>query len=231
MKKWVLAILVSGLAFFNSSISDINTFNNCFKRSGAELLKESLYAWTEIETPDSPEKAASRLYKELGLKASPIYTWENGMYCLAGETDKCQVVVKTRYTESKDNIYAYLEYSQHGDIMNINNMRRSLKDAFSSYKGEVSFSVLIQGRYNEKLSSDEMNNRAGMLLKASNASYVDGVADGSLVSFCGFSKLLPDWEVRKVNGKEINLNIALRASETYGCTYIWIGYPIITIEY
>ena len=231
MRKIILVILVSGLAFFTRTTYDINTLNTCFEKSGAQLVKEAICAWSEIYTSDSAEMAAEKLFESVCPDDSFGYFLENGMYCISSSTDDHDLAVKARYLDSQGSIYAYLEYSQHDTIMNINNMRRSIEDAFHKYSEKVSFSVLIQGRYNKKMSTDEMKEKAGLIFKASNTSYVDGMEDGGLVSLCGFSSLLPNKEAVTDDGRSINLNVALRTSETYGCTYIWIGYPIITIEY
>jgi hypothetical protein len=231
MKKMVLAILVSGLAFFTKQTCNMNNINACFKKSGAEFIKESVCGWSEIKTDDSPEAAAESIFNSMNLQNASSKGWKNGMYYITASSNGLEIVVKTMYVDSQGSIYAYVEYSQLDSIMNINNMRRSIEDAFCVYDAKAFYSVLIQGKYNKKMTLEEMNERAVSLIKASSASYIDGMADGGLVSVCAFSKLLPSQEARVVNGKKINLNIALRASETNSCTYIWIGYPIITIEY
>lgn len=231
MKKIALIILVSGLAFFTRQTNDLNNLNTCFKNSGAQLIEESVCCWAEIKTDVSPEKAAEDIFNSLHLQKVEEKGWKDGMYYIASNDDGLFTKVKTRQMNLRGNIYACVEYSQHNSIMNINNMRGIIKDAFRIYNADVSYSVLIQGKYDKKLTTEEMNHKAESLLKASSASYVDGMASGSLISVCAFSKLLPSQETRIDGGEKVNLNIALRASETNSCTYIWIGYPIITVEY
>lgn len=231
MKRIVLVILVSGLAFFTRQTNNMNNINEYFKKSGAQFIKESISGWAEINTDDTPQLAAEKIFDSLSLQNHANCEWRNGMYHITASSDGMEVVIKTMHMDSEGSIYMYVEYSQHDIMLNINNMRRSLEDAFRIYDAEGSYSVLIQGQYNKKLTPEEMNRKTESIVKASSASYVDGMADGSLISVCAFSKLLPSWEARVVDGKKINLNIALRASETNSCTYIWIGYPIITIEY
>lgn len=232
MKKIALILLVSGLAFFTRQTSDLNNLNTCFKNSGAELIEESVCCWAEINTDDSPEKAAENIFNSLHIQNAEERGWKDGMYYIASNNDDgIFIKVKTRQMNPRGNLYAYAEYSQHNSIMNINNMRGILEDTFRIYDADVSYSVLIQGKYDKKLTIEEMNRKAESLIKASSASYVDGMASGSLISVCAFSKRLPIQETRIDGGEKINLNIALRTSETNSCTYIWIGYPIITVEY
>jgi len=231
VKKIALIILVSGLAFFTRQTYDLNNLNACFNKSGAELIEESVCCWAEIATDDSPEKTAENIFNSLNPQSAAEKGWKDGMYYISANNNGVLAKVKTTPMNSGESIYTYVEYSQHNGIMNINNMRRGIENAFRIYDADVSCSVLIQGKYDKKLTIDEMNKKAESLIKASSASYVDGMASGSLISVCAFSRLLPSQEARLDNGKKINLNIALRTSETNSCTYIWIGYPIITIEY
>lgn len=231
MKKIALFILVSGLAFFTKQTYNLNNLNMYFNNSGAELIEESVCCWSEIATDDLPEKAAENIFNALNLQSKAEKGWKDGMYYIAAINDGLLTEIKTMKMNSRGKIYAYVEYSQHNTIMNINNMRSVIEDAFQIYDADVSCSVLIQGKYDKKLTTEEMKQKAESLIKASNASYVDGMASGSLISVCAFSKSLPSQEARIDNGKRINLNIALRTSESNSCTYIWIGYPIITIEY
>lgn len=231
MKKVALIILVSGLAFFTRQPCDLNNLNTCFKNSGAELIEESVYCWAEIATDDSPEKVAENIFNSMNLQNASEKGRMDGMYYIAVNKDGLLAKVKTRQMNLQKSVYAYVEYSQHNAIMNINNMRSVIEDAFLIYDADVSCSVLIQGKYDEKMTIEEMNKKAESLIKASNASYVDGVAYGSLISVCAFSRQLPIREAKNDEGEKINFNIALRASEANSCTYIWIGYPIITVEY
>lgn len=80
-----------------------------------------------------------------------------------------------------------------------------------------------------KLNDNELETVCERIFKSAGADKVEGMRDGGLVSVSAFSPVID--EAVRVNGKRINLNVAVRYNSYEGKTYIWLATPVITTEY
>jgi hypothetical protein len=188
-------------------------------------------SYGNIKTEDTPEDVAKKLYLRSGFNGDYTICQEEDMFYLKDIRENMEFDIKTKKVSNDNTIYASMELSQYNGVMNIINIRRAFFEAFSSYGVKPFFSSLIQGKYKEKLSLKQMKEKASNLFEMSNATYVDGMWDDRLVSLCGVVSDVEEKERYVNSDKYVNFNIALRSSETNGCTYIWIGSPIIKDEY
>lgn len=233
LKKIVVCFLALFLIFCvyltGRGLNDSFILKNCFDLSGAEFMRMDIEGSGKIQTEDIPYKAASKLLNASGMGGAYEITEENGLTVLRIKNGRNQVVIKTRKMQGENLVYASVMYSQYSDNVNITNIRRSISKAFRIYNIKPSFSSLIQGKYNEALTIPQMKARAASVFSSGNARFVEGVDDGNMVSVSGYIAGLKD--VTKCMGKMVNLNTALRYSRVDGCTYIWVGSPIILLEY
>lgn len=220
----VLCIYFIGRGSYNPSI-----IKSSFDKTGAEFMRMDIEGTGKIETYDTPAIAAKKLFNV--FKVPSVFEIDEKLdsAILKIEKGNILIVIKTKKMQSKNLIYASVMYSQYDEDVNITNIRRSISKAFSIYNVKPSFSSLIQGKYNGVLTISQMKKRAGSIFSSNRASFVEGVDDGNMVSFSGYISGLGD----RISymGKWVNLNTALRYSRTDGCTYIWVGSPIILLEY
>lgn len=95
--------------------------------------------------------------------------------------------------------------------------------------GTPRISTCLVGWINGRLDDGQYHIRLNNAFSAINASVQDTVSDSHYLSMSGYSPLLA--ETLHVNGKEMNVNMAVRYSLTDNRTYILIGSPVITQEY
>jgi hypothetical protein len=202
---------------------------NCFNQSGAKLVKFDIEASSKVKTDDSLEEVVTKLFNGSGYKG--IYTVNSGNEFteLKYFNEKSSIRIKAKKIYDDNTTYISFLLSQTDENKNIINMRRTISDAFWLYKNKPSFSSLIQGKYDGKLSISEMKNISTKVFKDSGASFVKGIDDGKMMSMYGFVPGFQD--IVETFDKRVNLNIAMRYSKADGCTYIWIGSPIILEEY
>lgn len=223
-------VLIIMLLMLGAKHDEKSNLIKYFNLSGAELLKIEIEGSSKIKTSDSLEKVALKLYNSSEIKG--IYTIEKGLDFteIKARNGKTSSRILCKKLKDENLIYVSFVQSQYyGDKNTINSIRRTISKAFFTYKAKPSFCSLIQGRYNGKLEKIERENIALKLLLSQGVLGIDGISDERITSFSGYA---PDIE-GYVNciGKKINLNIALRYSSTNGCTYIWIGSPLILGEY
>lgn len=152
------------------------------------------------------------------------------------EVKKDEVILKSSYTTlsvkriSKENLnFASFIVSQYMPVKNINNIRGSITNGFDYFTKVPTFSYLLQGKYAQRLTTKAMKDIAKKILVGCGSKNNNGIVEGHLVSYIGFAPTLS--EKLEVLDKVVNLNVALRYDDVDGNTYIWIGCPIIAIDY
>lgn len=222
-----LCILCVYMVFGNYYDSSI--LKSCFDITGAEFIRMDIEGTGKVLTDDTCTIAAEKLFKASGLTGKYEINEDLNTAILTLNNKDIHAVIKTKKIRSEKSAYVSVILSQYNGDMNITNIRRTISKAFSIYNVKPSFSSLIQGKYNEMLTIQQMKEKVSGVLRAKSASFVEGVDGGNMVSVSGYINGLGD----KISymGKMVNLNMALRYSRTDGCTYIWVGSPIILLEY
>ncbi|MDF2674258.1 MAG: hypothetical protein K0R09_2526 [Clostridiales bacterium] len=208
---------------------DSSALKSCFDKAGAEFIRMDVEGTGKIETNDICKSVAEKLFIALELTGKYEIEEKSDSATLKIDNGEVHVVVKTKKMQSENLVYASVILSQYNDDVNITNIRRSISKAFSIYSVKPSFSSLIQGKYYGALSISQMKEKAAKVFSVNRSSFVEGVDDGNMVSVSGYISGIGD----RISymGKWVNINTALRYSRTDGCTYIWVGSPIILLEY
>ena len=100
---------------------------------------------------------------------------------------------------------------------------------FEKYGIDPDINICITGSLEGKLKEEELESICAKVFEVTGAGGVEGIRDGGLISVSAFAPSIKDSV--KVNGKDINLNIAIRYNSYEEKTYIWLATPIITTEY
>lgn len=98
------------------------------------------------------------------------------------------------------------------------------KDAAS-----VNCSSCIIGTYMGKLTEGEIEKKTRTALQAINARKVEGVETDELLSISAFSNSVDSFVLSRQ--QRVNIQVAVRFSPYDNKTYIWIGTPLIPMEY
>jgi hypothetical protein len=104
-----------------------------------------------------------------------------------------------------------------------------LESLLKNYSEGTTVNICITGSMTGTLDEGEVDAICGKILESAGASKVEGLYENDLVSVSAFSPSIGN--TVKVNGKRINLNVAVRYNSYEGKTYIWLASPVITTEY
>ena len=221
--------ILTMLLLFSLKTYSITSIHTCFNDSGADFVKSQIEGYAIIDTADSPEASANRILKSLDVKKDVSGYWDDQMYIIEFSEDDINVIIKSKEIQPKKKVYTSVALSQYKDSVNINNVWRTAVKAFSYYSVQPFCSSFISGKFNGRLSKNEMETKVKEIFLKNNIKSIDKMSENNMISLCGYMAGINDYIV--VNEKKINVNIALRYSETYSCTYITIGSPIIAVEY
>lgn len=233
MKKIIgitAALLIIMLFFPKIKCDEKPDISRCLALSGADFVKMEVEGSTKINTEDSIERVAEKLINAAGFDKSYKMQHSDGAVIANASNDTTSAQVLCRNLNDENIIYVSLTLSHYKDNRNINNnIRRTISNAFLIYNAEASFSSLIQGRYGKCKNREERKKAAEKIFSYFDGKIDGGIEDGNLTSMSGYTPYIND-SIEYMN-KKVNLNIALRYSVSEGCTYIWIGSPLILREY
>lgn len=155
------------------------------------------------------------------LNKETVYVSDgNKTYCIAIES-----INKGLTGES----YIIIDVTIDKSYFELEEEKEKLDTVFRETLGVLRYSRCIIGTYNGKLEEEEMGKKTRIALNAVKAKKIEGIATEEMSSISAFSSQLDDYVLS--NDKKVNLQVALRYSSYDDKTYIWIGTPLIPIEY
>lgn len=107
--------------------------------------------------------------------------------------------------------------------------RQKLDSYYTARNAKPKVSSCIIGAYDGKLAENNMRAEIADAMSAVEAKEVEGLQDDELKSISAFSGNINSFVMS--NNKKVNIQIAMRYSSYDDKTYIWIGSPLIHVEY
>ncbi|KXG77966.1 hypothetical protein AN618_07740 [Fervidicola ferrireducens] len=124
----------------------------------------------------------------------------------------------------------YLAISVTGsDVRKLKDMKQKVAWAVTSSGGQSRITTCLAGAIYGKLNRIEQDKIARRILEELKIKEVEKMEDLEMQNFIGYSPLIPD--SLEIMGKKYNVNIAVRDSDQDDKTYIWLGVPVLSIEY
>lgn len=228
MKKFfyfLLVTIVGFIVFWFMQIFIYKQIVNACQEVGAEALNIQIEASGYFKLTDNYE-LAKQLIKGFDM-VNYDYTQIDDELILIATINDGNITIKVK--DIDDKTYASIIVSQNAHTMNINNIKQTIFKNFLQKRAYPKFSILVQGKFEGKMTSEQMKQVALNIINNKKAIFVNGIEDDNLVSVSAF---LPTLEERKkCDNSFVNLNIALRYSSINNCTYLWVGSPLIFVEY
>lgn len=138
-------------------------------------------------------------------------------------------ILKSKQEELAENYQVSISLTDTSQQPEMTTAVAGLKDALKKYKISPVVNICITGSLNGNLKDSELEAICKKVFDSVGAEKVEGMRDNGLISVSAFSPSISN--VVRVNGKRVNLNIAVRYNSYEGKTYIWLATPVITTEY
>lgn len=218
-----------------------STLQDAFFSTGAKFVNSEVYVWSDIsEQNHSPENLlnlADQLVIDLSVMKNDAFskqTADNNSIdkteirgCCADGKSVCITTQLSNNNEQRSNISINVinEMIQH-DISDIASL---LEEKFRKYRLKPKVNTCIIGCFDGKLDNEEMIRISKIILENAKAKKINGISDNNLISISAYSPRIDN--SIEIQGKRMNMNIALRYNAYEDKTYIWLATPVITIEY
>ncbi len=116
-----------------------------------------------------------------------------------------------------------------GDMEELPHIERKVKDLVEGYMEGARTNCCIVGSYAEKVPRDSIEAIIGSILQSAGASEVERAVYDDFVSVSAYTPDIGRYVEMREN--RVNLNVAMRYNSFEGKTYIWLGSPVISLEY
>lgn len=212
-----------------------------FKTSGASIVSSEVYFKGKINRLDKGSKEklgqlASELAIGLGCpkKDTVTKTINNdeleGVELSAVSGANLSIAISAVLGKEDDNnSYITLSIVDKDGIQDIDVLKHKVKLIMGRFGVTPNVNSCLTGNYPGKLSNDRLNQICTDIFKASGARKVEGINESNLISVSAYTPSIG--QAVEVNGRKINLNLAIRYNSYENKTYIWLATPVIITEY
>lgn len=249
MKKFflmlsILIIVIALLFIFNTGNRETpaeSRLIEVFDSTGAHALSREIYFWARSErglkSISKMEEMITGLSEELGINEP-----KNGYITNRMETDSMvemqsngrtareeMINISGRILKTEDETHLIVDVTGKVDPENSGQVEKLVAGICRRYGMSPETNYCITGYFEGKLDTKGLNSICANVFKAAGARKVAGIKDDNLISLTAYSPRISDYIT--VNGKRVNLNIAIRYNSYEERTYIWLATPLIDVEY
>ena len=212
--------------------------------TGAKVEEFSVNAWVKLEngglTNNQLESMVQDVMSQLGISAEEyqlVHQQKNKYKTVQAEVINkkfhalvsAQVVPEEMNTAQSEGYLIVNIEARSQEDSSVRYMQEKIADITHHFGPSPHISTCLIGWLDGKLRAGEWHKALNDAFIAVDAVIIDKLEAEHFVSYTGFTSEITDW--LQVDGKRINLNIAMRYSPYDQRTYITIGSPIITREY
>ena len=206
----------------------------------AQVIESTLSAWSKINnsfmTEQQVEKEMKAVLEIINPEKSTIsivndYDEETNKQTLYASVGKrnYSIAVESIKTDKGGESYVVMDVSIDSSAAELVAEKQRLESYFATKNVKPKISSCVIGTYEGKLSENEMRTKIADAMNSVKAKEVEGLASEDLNSISAFSGNINSFVMS--NNKKVNMQIAMRYSSYDGKTYIWIGSPLIHVEY
>lgn len=108
-------------------------------------------------------------------------------------------------------------------------LREKIEKVFTGRNLKPIVNSCITGTYEGNLQDAQLENICRKILDDSDARKVDSLRQENIISVSAFSPMIKD--KLSIDGKDINLSLAIRYNKLENKTYLWVATPVVNTEY
>lgn len=137
------------------------------------------------------------------------------------------IIQSSRYKEFKESsiVIDIISTTEEYDIAGVCDKIRGILNGY----GDVKLNINLAGYYDGFIKNKELKEKINKAFQKAGAKEIEGIEEDNLISITGYTPKIE--ETISYCGKKANINIAARFNNYENKTYIWIGTPLIVLEY
>ncbi len=138
-------------------------------------------------------------------------------------------MMKSKQKGSEEDYRLSVSFTDTSQNPDVESVAAGMKSILKKYGVNPDVNICITGSLDGNLQESELEAICEKVFISAGAGRVEGIYDKGLISVAAFSPSIHD--SISMNGKLVNLNVAVRYNSYEGKTYIWLATPVITTEY
>jgi hypothetical protein len=139
------------------------------------------------------------------------------------------IAIESVKQEAQGETYIVFDVSMDKSYKDLMTERRNIVNALQVDEALINFSSCIIGTYKGKMTEKEADKKSRIALQSIKAEKVEGIENEELKSISAFSSSVGSYVIS--DQSRVNVQLAIRYSTYDDKTYIWIGTPLIPMEY
>ncbi len=125
--------------------------------------------------------------------------------------------------------YEIIDVTLNKDVYQILSQKQMLENIYKEERENTNISISVVGFFEGRLSNDILNKKINAIIKTLKAKKVEELQDEDLISISAYSESIEGGV--NAEDRKMNIQIAARYSSFDDKTFLWIGTPLINIEY
>lgn len=224
---------------YRASESAKVSISDAFKSSGAKMVINELYffvrADNKVKKLDKLTAICEEVFKDLevtGYSRNSTSTDTLVKTDLSGTTkDGVKITAMASIVGNKSgdgDKYITIDATEtvNGSALLL---RDRIEKIFDRYGLKAVVNSCITGTYEGNLQDSQLENICRKILDDSDAKKVDSMRQENIISVSAFSPMIDD--KLSIDGKNINLSLAIRYNKIENKTYLWVATPVVNTEY
>lgn len=224
---------------YRASESAKVSISDAFKSSGAKMVINELYffvrADNKVKKLDKLTAICEEVFKDLevtGYSRNSTSTDTLVKTDLSGTTkDGVKITAMASIVGNKSgdgDKYITIDATEtvNGSALLL---RDRIEKIFDRYGLKAVVNSCITGTYEGNLQDSQLENICRKILDDSAAKKVDSMRQENIISVSAFSPMIDD--KLSIDGKNINLSLAIRYNKIENKTYLWVATPVVNTEY
>jgi galactitol-specific phosphotransferase system IIB component len=206
----------------------------------AQVMESTISVWSKINNSFMTEQQVEEEMKAVLANINPEKTTINMVKENDEETNKqtlyagvgnkyYNIAVESVKTDKGGETYVVMDVSIDNSTSELVAERQKLESYFTAKNVKPKVSSCVIGVYEGRLTESEMRVKIADAMNSVKAKAVEGLDGEGLNSISAFSGNINSFVLS--NNKKVNMQIAMRYSSYDAKTYIWIGSPLIHVEY
>lgn len=234
----VLSIVSSyGVQYENGYNEIINAFEKTNAKFETYNINGHALMSNKFLSFDDMEKIVNQISEELGLNMEDfdqVKTNEDNfrqvyIYGKKPSANGIFIKIESERCENIEETHIIVDMNKNAVYKDIVDNYANVKNILSGYSTSIDIYSCITGSFEGMIKNDYYDKIVKDVFSSMKAKERERIEDKNLLSVTGYTNMVQDYI--KYNSQKVNLNVSLRYSEYDDKTFIYIGTPLIVLEY
>ncbi len=223
-----------------------NVIVEAFQASGAKAVESNINVYSTTQDMFLGKEELTGIVKvladEMGMDANNCerneqFGGDYNQVTLTGDNDRGHNLVIIGHSVNFNNLEGeegvetniVMDISVNGDYEDIAGISKKAEKAVEHFIKGARVTSCIVGSYEDRVPASQATGIISAIMERIHAREVENAIYDDMISVSGYTPKIADY--LKIGEDKVNINIAMRYNSYEGKTYIWIGSPVISLEY